>query len=79
VRNSGDIVPPEQLAVLRNRFSRAKTDAPGSGLGLAIADAIATGAGMTLQLRSPATGRQDGFEAELYSVTMLDQAPDFNA
>jgi two-component system OmpR family sensor kinase len=65
VRNGGEIVPPEQLALLRNRFARAKTDAAGSGLGLAIADAIATGAGMTLHLRSPATGRQDGFEATL--------------
>jgi two-component system OmpR family sensor kinase len=65
VRNGGDIVPPDQLALLRNRFARSKTDATGSGLGLAIADAIAKGAGITLHLRSPATGRQDGFEAEL--------------
>lgn len=65
VRNDGQIVPPEQLALLRNRFARAKTDVTGSGLGLAIADAIASGAGMTLRLRSPATDRQDGFEAEL--------------
>lgn len=65
VRNDGHIVPPEQLALLLNRFTRAKTDATGSGLGLAIADAIASGAGMTLHLRSPATARQDGFEAEL--------------
>ncbi|WP_404367497.1 ATP-binding protein [Marinobacter sp.] len=65
VSNGGNIVPPEQLVLLRNRFARSKTDAAGSGLGLAIADAIATGAGMTLHLRSPATGRQDGFEAEL--------------
>lgn len=65
VRNGGDIVPPEQLAPLRKRFARSKTDASGSGLGLAIADAIARGAGMTLHLRSPATGRKDGFEAEL--------------
>ncbi|GGY73488.1 two-component sensor histidine kinase [Marinobacter zhanjiangensis] len=65
VSNGGDIVPPEQLVLLRNRFARSKTDAAGSGLGLAIADAIAKGAGMTLHLRSPATGRQDGFEAEL--------------
>ena len=63
--NGGNIVPPEQLALLRNRFARSKTDAAGSGLGLAIADAIATGAGITLYLRSPATGRQDGFEVEL--------------
>lgn len=65
VCNGGNVVPPEQLALLRNRFARSKTDAAGSGLGLAIADAIATGAGLTLHLRSPATGRQDGFEAEL--------------
>ncbi|GGC64552.1 ATP-binding protein [Marinobacter halophilus] len=69
VRNGSDVVPPDQLALLRNRFARVKTGASGSGLGLAIADAIATGAGMTLHLRSPATGRQDGFEAELNVVT----------
>ncbi|WP_417566162.1 ATP-binding protein [Marinobacter sp.] len=65
VCNGGDIVPPGQLALIRSRFARSKTDATGSGLGLAIADAIATGAGIALHLRSPATGRQDGFEAEL--------------
>jgi two-component system OmpR family sensor kinase len=65
VCNGGDIVPPDQLALLRNRFARSKTDASGSGLGLAIADAIAKGASMALHLRSPAIGRQDGFEAEL--------------
>ncbi|MCR8915707.1 HAMP domain-containing protein [Marinobacter panjinensis] len=65
VRNGGNLIPPDQLALLRNRFARSKTHATGSGLGLAIADAIATGAGMTMHLRSPATGRQDGFEAEL--------------
>jgi len=65
VCNSGEVVPPAQLGLLRNRFARLKTDTTGSGLGLAIADAIAKGAGMTLHLRSPATGRQDGFEAEL--------------
>jgi two-component system OmpR family sensor kinase len=65
VCNSGAIVPPDQLALLRNRFARSKTDAPGAGLGLAIVDAIATGANIRLQLLSPATGRQDGFEAVL--------------
>ncbi|RUR28329.1 HAMP domain-containing protein [Vreelandella andesensis] len=62
VCNGGDSVPPDQLILLRNRFTRSKTDASGSGLGLAIADAIAKGAGMPLHLRSPVTGRQDGFE-----------------
>ncbi|MBE02866.1 MAG: two-component sensor histidine kinase [Euryarchaeota archaeon] len=65
VCNGGDIVPPDQLALLRNRFSRYDTKAAGSGLGLAIADAIASGSGMTLHLRSPASGRADGFEAEV--------------
>lgn len=65
VRNGGHTISPEQLKLLRNRFERSNTNASGSGLGLAIADAIAEGAGMALYLRSPATGRQDGFEAEL--------------
>ncbi|WP_417548114.1 ATP-binding protein [Marinobacter segnicrescens] len=65
VRNDGHTISPEQLKLLRNRFERSNTNTSGSGLGLAIADAIAEGAGMTLYLRSPATGRQDGFEAEL--------------
>jgi two-component system OmpR family sensor kinase len=65
VGNGGDVVPPDQLALLRNRFSRYDTKAAGSGLGLAIADAIASGADINLHLRSPATGRADGFEAEI--------------
>ncbi len=64
ISNSGNTVPAQDLSVLRNRFARAPTDATGSGLGLAIADAITTGAGITMHLRSPASGRLDGFEAE---------------
>lgn len=62
VINSCPVIPPERLQYLLGRFVRSATDAPGSGLGLAIADAIATGIGATLTLRSPATGRLDGFE-----------------
>ena len=65
VVNECDLVAPQDLALLRNRFVRANTTAPGSGLGLAIVDAIAKGAERTLQLRSPASGKQDGFEVEL--------------
>lgn len=65
VCNGGAIVPPDQLALLRNRFARYDTETGGSGLGLAIVDAIASGSGMPLHLRSPATGRSDGFEAEV--------------
>ncbi len=63
VANSGPLVPTEDLARLKGRFERGATDAEGSGLGLAIADAIATAAGGSLHLASPAQGRKDGFEA----------------
>ena len=68
VVNGGDIVPPEQLALLRQRFVRADNKNLGSGIGLAIVDAIVTGAGIKLNLRSPASGQSDGFEAELNIV-----------
>jgi len=65
VVNHGEIVSPEKLALLRNRFVRSDTNTVGSGIGLAIVEAIASGAGITLNLRSPASGQSDGFEAEL--------------
>ncbi|MGO2510569.1 ATP-binding protein [Marinomonas polaris] len=65
VVNECDPVAPQDLALLRNWFVRANTTASGSGLGLAIVDAITSGAGIALQLRSPAMGKQDGFEVEL--------------
>ncbi|MBU2239806.1 MAG: two-component sensor histidine kinase, partial [Gammaproteobacteria bacterium] len=65
VVNECDLVAPQDLALLRNRFVRANTTASGSGLGLAIVDAITSGAGIALQLKSPAAGKQDGFEVEL--------------
>jgi len=63
VRNDGPLVPPEVLAKLRRRFERGTTVASGSGLGLAIVDAIVEQTGGSLALKSPATGRQTGFEA----------------
>lgn len=63
VVNDGPAVPRETLCRLKGRFARGTTPAAGSGLGLAIADAIASGAGGSLDLISPATGREDGFEA----------------
>ena len=65
VVNGGNVVPPEQLAGLTQRFTRADSAADGSGLGLAIADTIARGAGARLVLTSPAPGRSDGFAATL--------------
>lgn len=63
VANGGAVVPADQLARLLRPFERGATSAGGSGLGLAIAQAIAHGSGGTLELRSPASGRADGFEA----------------
>lgn len=68
ITNGGPVVAPEDMARLQNRFARANTKAPGSGLGLAIVQAITNSAGLELTLRSPATGRESGFEAELNVV-----------
>lgn len=64
VINEGPALAPETLARLTARFERGQnTGSDGSGLGLSIVQAIADGAGAGLSLRSPATGRPDGFEA----------------
>lgn len=65
VVNSGPVVPKEMLARLKNRFDRGLSRAGGSGLGLAIAETIMRQTGGELVLLSPATGRDDGFEAIL--------------
>ncbi|MEC9345396.1 MAG: ATP-binding protein [Pseudomonadota bacterium] len=62
VRNAGRMVPAEVLPGLARRFARGRTAARGSGLGLAIATAIAEAGGGSLELHSPARGRDDGFE-----------------
>ncbi|HHW33953.1 MAG TPA: two-component sensor histidine kinase [Paracoccus solventivorans] len=74
VSNAGPAVPPEQLSRLLRPFERGTTSANGSGLGLAIAQAIASGSGGTLELRSPASGRTDGFEA-VFTTTLARPAP----
>ena len=63
VINEGAVVPGEKLSHLTDRFSRGRSRSEGSGLGLAIVKTIVEQAGGTLELRSPATGRNDGFEA----------------
>ncbi|MBT2774350.1 hypothetical protein J7J47_19165 [Halomonas sp. ISL-60] len=65
VCSGSDIVPPDQLILLRIRFIRSKTDSTGSGLDLPIVDAMTKGGCIVLHLRSPATEHQDGFEAEI--------------
>lgn len=61
-QNGGPVVAADQLATLTRRFTRGATKARGAGLGLAIAETIIEQSGGRLELRSPASGRTDGFE-----------------
>lgn len=65
VANDGSVVAPDVLARLTTRFERGGAGNEGSGLGLAIVAAIADRLGSALMLRSPAPGRDAGFEAAL--------------
>ena len=73
ISNGGPVVPEAVLAKLTARFVRAPGShctshsgiKAGTGLGLAIVDAIASGAGGSVTLYSPALGRTDGFEAQV--------------
>lgn len=62
VINGGPLVQEQTLRGLSDRFVRGTAKANGSGLGLAIVRAIAQGVHTSLDIRSPATGRSDGFE-----------------
>ncbi|MCA3562085.1 MAG: sensor histidine kinase N-terminal domain-containing protein [Aestuariivirga sp.] len=73
VANDGPVVPPETLARLTRRFERGGSGNEGSGLGLAIVAAIAGRLNSTLILRSPATGRTQGFEAAIRLPLAADQ------
>jgi two-component system OmpR family sensor kinase len=63
VVNDGVPVAPDDLERLGQPFIRGTTHAEGSGLGLSIARSIMEQAGGRLELRSPATGADGGFEA----------------
>uniref|UniRef100_UPI0030ED7862 ATP-binding protein n=1 Tax=Mesorhizobium sp. NZP2298 TaxID=2483403 RepID=UPI0030ED7862 len=63
VINQGPVVPVPQGLI--KRFERGATRAEGSGLGLAIVSKILQQIDATLVLNSPASGRQDGFEATI--------------
>lgn len=65
VRSHGPVVPAELLARLSQRYTRGETASRGTGLGLSIVDAIMEQSGGDLRLHSPATGRDDGFEAQV--------------
>jgi two-component system OmpR family sensor kinase len=65
VVNGGPSVAEGDIATLKKRFRRGNTSASGSGLGLAIADRIVSQMGGTLDLISPASGQDSGFEARI--------------
>ncbi|PCH80914.1 MAG: hypothetical protein COB90_06495 [Hyphomicrobiales bacterium] len=65
VTNSGQSVDQLTLQKLGAPYVRGNTKAPGSGLGLSIVRTMMEQTGGTLSLRSPATDKVEGFEAEL--------------
>jgi len=79
VSNDGPVVAPEVLSRLTTRFERGDAGNEGSGLGLAIVAAIAERLGSTFTLRSPATGRDQGFEADIKLPTEPGLAADQDA
>lgn len=63
--NASALMSESELATIRKRFSRGKTEAAGSGLGLSIVERLLGQMGGRLVLSSPAQGRTDGFEARV--------------
>lgn len=70
IRNDCEPLPAPVLARLHERFYRARPDSRGAGLGLSIVRALLEPAGIALQLHSPASGSDRGFEACLLWPTV---------
>jgi two-component system, OmpR family, sensor kinase len=64
--NGSPILTEGELIAIRKRFSRGKTEAAGSGLGLSIVDRLLGQMNARLVLLSPATARDNGFEARIH-------------
>jgi two-component system, OmpR family, sensor kinase len=65
VSNDGLLVSPEKLQTLTGRFERNGSPGRGSGIGLSIVSTIADRISSLLELRSPRTGGDQGFEARV--------------
>ncbi|WP_377291670.1 sensor histidine kinase [Rhizobium sp. SG2393] len=72
ITNGCPPLSPEELTLIRRRFSRGRTQAQGSGLGLSIVDRLLRQMRAELHLASPAPGRADGFEARIRFVRGAD-------
>lgn len=79
VTNDGPVVAPGMLSRLTTRFERGSAGNDGSGLGLAIVAAIADRLGSPLTLRSPAQGRDQGFEVSIALPVEVSRAADQTA
>jgi two-component system, OmpR family, sensor kinase len=79
VLSGGPGIRTEVLTLLRMPFQRGTSIGPGGGLGLAIVDNIMAQLGGSLHLLSPATGRDDGFEAILVFPAEDDPSAKQNA
>ncbi len=66
ISNDCTLLSAADLDGLKVRFRRGATSARGAGLGLSIADTIVRHMGGVLELRSPASGRSEGFEARIF-------------
>jgi two-component system, OmpR family, sensor kinase len=73
--NGSVVLAKSELAAIRKRFSRGRTEASGSGLGLSIVDRLLGQMNAKLVLLSPATGRDDGFEARIQFPDHPSQEP----
>jgi two-component system OmpR family sensor kinase len=77
VTSEGRAIPAADLERLTERFRTGTRSREGFGLGLHVSERIARQAGGRLVLRSPASGRTEGFEAkfELPSAGVAKAAP----
>lgn len=62
VVNSGPVYSPSEISKLTRRFQRGETSSSGSGLGLSIAERFLSQMNAKMEIRSPATDRENGFE-----------------
>jgi two-component system, OmpR family, sensor kinase len=65
IANGGSVLGQEEIKRIQKRFGRGETPSAGSGLGLSIVTELVSQMDANLSLRSPATNREDGFEAVL--------------
>ena len=63
--NGASAITEAELASIRKRFSRGKTEAAVSGLGLSIVERLLGQMNGRLVLLSPVSGRNDGCEARI--------------